>query len=228
MGSGSSGRLGVLDASECPPTFGIPPDMVQGIIAGGYDAVFKSIEGAEDSMEDGIQIVLEKKITKCDIVIGISASGKTPYVLGALKQANKIGASTALIQSNGTKDCKYIDHYLNAIVGPELISGSTRMKAGTAAKMILNMITTVSMIKMNKTHGNIMTDLKVSNHKLLDRGINIISKMISVTEIVAEEYLIKSDGNIKVAIIMYKHSVSCEKANLILAQNNNSLSGIID
>jgi N-acetylmuramic acid 6-phosphate etherase len=228
VGSGTSGRLGVLDASECPPTFGVSPDMVQGIIAGGYDAVFKSIEGAEDSMKDGIQIVLKKKITKCDIVIGISASGTTPYVLGALKQAKEIGASTGLIQSNAAKDYKYIDHYLNAIVGPELISGSTRMKAGTATKMILNMVTTVSMIKMNKTHGNIMTDLKVSNNKLLNRGINIISKMLSVSESIAKEYLIKSDGNIKVAITMYKHGISRKKANSILAQNDNSLSGIID
>ncbi len=228
VGSGTSGRLGVLDASECPPTFGVSPNMVQGIIAGGYDAVFKSIEGAEDSMKDGTQIVLKKKITKCDIVIGISASGTTPYVLGALKQAKEIGASTGLIQSNAAKNYKYIDHYLNAIVGPELISGSTRMKAGTATKMILNMVTTVSMIKMNKTHGNIMTDLKVSNNKLLNRGINIISKMLSVSESIAKEYLIKSDGNIKVAITMYKHGISREKANSILAQNDNSLSGIID
>ena len=190
--------------------------------------VFKSIEGAEDSSKEGKKIVVEKKINNKDIIIGISASGTTPYVLGGLEKANEIGAKTALIQCNLSDKKKYINYYINVIVGPEIISGSTRMKAGTATKMILNMITTISMIKINKTHGNIMMDLKVVNNKLLNRGINIISEMLSINKSTAKKYLIQSDGNIKTAIIMYKHKISLEQANDILVKNNNSLSGIID
>ena len=227
IGSGTSGRLGVLDASECPPTFGTSPDLVQGVIAGGPEAVFKSIEGAEDSKENGVKIIQDKNINKLDIVVGISASGTTPYVLGALKKAYQIGSVTALIQSN-EYEYNYVKHSINAIVGPELISGSTRMKAGTATKMILNMITTISMIKINKTHGNIMSDLKVANDKLLNRGINIITEMLSISKSQAKEYLSQSKGNIKIAVIMCKYDVSVEEAELILNKNNNSLSGIIN
>ena len=227
IGSGTSGRLGVLDASECPPTFGTNPDLVQGIIAGGPEAVFKSIEGAEDSRENGVKIIQDKNISKLDVVVGISASGTTPYVLGALKKAYQIGSVTALIQSN-QYEYNYVKHSINAIVGPELISGSTRMKAGTATKMILNMITTITMIKINKTHGNIMSDLKVANDKLLNRGINIITDMLPISKSQAKEYLSQSGGNIKIAVIMCKYDVSVEEAELILNKNNNSLSGIIN
>jgi len=228
VGSGTSGRLGILDASECPPTFGTNPSMVQGIIAGGSNAVFKSIEGAEDSSDDGEKIIMDKTINDNDVVIGISASGTTPYVLGALRKSYEIGAKTALIQCNVSEKKKYINHHINVIVGPEIISGSTRMKAGTATKIILNMITTISMIKINKTHGNIMSDLKVTNNKLLNRGVKIISKMLSVNNSIAKRYLNKSGGNIKIAIIMHKHKLSLKEANKILLKNNNSLSGIID
>ena len=227
LGSGTSGRLGVLDASECPPTFGTNPDLVQGVIAGGAEAVFKSIEGAEDSKENGVKIIQDKNISKLDVVVGISASGTTPYVLGALKKAYQIGSVTALIQSN-QYEYNYVKHSINAIVGPELISGSTRMKAGTATKMILNMITTITMIKINKTHGNIMSDLKVANDKLLNRGINIITDMLPISKTQAKEYLSQSGGNIKIAVIMCNHDVSLEEAELILNKNNNSLSGIIN
>ena len=227
IGSGTSGRLGVLDASECPPNFGTNTNLLQGIIAGGYEAVFKSIEGAEDSKENGVKIIQDKNISKLDVVVGISASGTTPYVLGALKKAYQIGSVTALIQSN-QYEYNYVKHSINAIVGPELISGSTRMKAGTATKMILNMITTITMIKINKTHGNIMSDLKVANDKLLNRGINIITDMLPISKSQAKEYLSQSGGNIKIAVIMCNHDVSLEEAELILNKNNNSLSGIIN
>ena len=228
IGSGTSGRLGVLDAAECPPTFGTKPSMVQGIIAGGSSAVFESIEGAEDKFDNGIKVVIDKAINSRDIIIGISASGTTPYVLGALKKSYEIGAKTALIQCNISKKEKYINHDINVIVGPEIISGSTRMKAGTATKIILNMISTISMIKINKTHGNIMSDLKIANKKLFNRGLKIVSEMLSVNDIIAKDYLNKSSGSIKIAVIMYKYRVSLEEAQKILDKNNNTLTGIID
>ena len=228
IGSGTSGRLGVLDASECPPTFGVDSSMVQGLIAGGNKAVFKSIEGAEDSDESGAEDILNKSVTSKDCVIGISASGTTPYVHGALKKAYEMGAKTALIQNNSNKHKKYIHHYIDVIVGPEIISGSTRMKAGTATKIILNMISTISMIKLNKTHGNIMSDLKAANNKLLNRSIGIISQMLSVDNSTAILYLNKSNGNIKLATIMYKCGVEIEEAKRILSDNNNSLVNILE
>ena len=228
VGSGTSGRLGVLDAAECPPTFGTDPSMVQGMIAGGSKAVFQSIEGAEDSLNDGMKMIMDKEINNKDIVIGISASGTTPYVLGALEKAYDIGAKTALIQCNVSLGREFIDHNINVVVGPEIISGSTRMKAGTATKIILNMISTISMIKINKTHGNIMSDLKIANNKLLNRGIRTISEILNVDNVTAKKYLEKSKGNIKIAITMHKFKVSLSKAKKILSENNNSLIGIID
>lgn len=228
IGSGTSGRLGILDASECPPTFGVDSSMVQGIIAGGNEAVFKSVEGAEDSNESGLEAILNKSICNKDCVIGISASGTTPYVHGGLKKAYELGAKTALIQSNPNKHKKYINHYIDVIVGPEIVSGSTRMKAGTATKIILNMISTISMIKLNKTHGNIMSDLKVANNKLLNRSIEIISQILSIDNSTAVLYLNKSNGNIKLAAIMYKFGADLEEAKRILSDNNNSLIGILE
>ena len=228
VGAGTSGRLGILDASECPPTFGTDQSMVQGIIAGGPDAVFKSIEGAEDSLDDGGKVVIDMGINPNDVVIGISASGTTPYVLGALKKSYDIGAKTALIECNESKKKNYLNHNISIIVGAEIISGSTRMKAGTATKIILNMISTISMIKINKTHGNIMSDLKLANNKLLDRAIRTVSNILSVEKLVAKKYLKLSNGNIKIAIIMYKNQVSFQEAEKILSKNNNSLIGIID
>jgi len=228
VGAGTSGRLGILDASECPPTFGVDSSIIQGIIAGGKEAVFRSIEGAEDNHNDGMKIISEKSVNDKDIIIGISASGTTPYVLGALKKTHQIGAKTALLQCNLSDEKTYINHHINVIVGPEIISGSTRMKAGTATKIILNMISTISMIKLNKTHGNIMSDLKVANSKLLDRGVRIVSKILSVDSLTASEYLNKSKGNIKLAVIMHKYQIELKEAQKILLKNNNSLIGIID
>ena len=186
------------------------------------------IEGAEDSLDDGKKVIVDMGINPNDVVIGISASGTTPYVLGALKKSYDIGAKTALIECNKSKKKNYLNHNISIIVGAEIISGSTRMKAGTATKIILNMISTISMIKINKTHGNIMSDLKLANNKLLDRAIRTVSNILSVEKSVAKKYLKLSNGNIKIAIIMYKDQISFQEAERILLNNNNSLTGIID
>jgi len=227
IGCGTSGRLGVLDASECPPTFGTEDDLVQGIIAGGYKALSKSVENAEDSYNDGFNIINEKKINNLDIVIGISASGRAPYVHGALNNAQEKGATTSLICCNKIDNKKYINHLLPVVVGPEIITGSTRMKAGTATKMILNMISTTVMIKLNKVFGNLMVDLKLNNKKLLNRAISIIIQISKTNKKNAEKYLKKSNGNVKIAIIMILHNKTSKEAEELLIEHNNSLSQIL-
>ena len=223
VGSGTSGRLGVLDAAECPPTYRTDPEMVQGIIAGGYDALVRSIEGAEDCLEDGAQVVSDHNITATDTVLGITASSSTPFVLGTLEQANKIGALTGLIICNKPPHLEYVNHMISLIVGPEVITGSTRMKAGTATKLVLNMITTTLMIKLNKTYGNLMVDLKASNKKLWDRGARII---VHLTELDYEDslQLLKSaNGEVKTAIIMKKKNCTYEEGVQLLQNVSGSL-----
>ncbi len=220
VGCGTSGRLGVLDASECPPTFGVEDDMVQGIIAGGYKALSKSVENAEDSYEDGYKIIDERKIIKSDIVIGISASGSASYVHGALNSAKKNGCTTALICCNKIKNESYIDHLLSIVVGPEIITGSTRMKAGTATKMVLNMISTTVMVKLNKVYGNLMIDLKLNNKKLVKRAISIIMNIASVNQKTAESFLKKAGGNLRIAIIMIKYKKTFNQSEKMLDKFN--------
>ena len=220
VGCGTSGRLGVLDASECPPTFGVADDMVQGIIAGGYKALSKSVENAEDSYEDGYKIIDERKIIKSDIVIGISASGSASYVHGALNSAKKNGCTTALICCNKIKNESYIDHLLSVVVGPEIITGSTRMKAGTATKMVLNMISTTVMVKLNKVYGNLMIDLKLNNKKLVKRAISIIMNIVSVNQKTAESFLKKAGGNLRIAIIMIKYKKTFNQSEKMLDKFN--------
>ena len=220
VGCGTSGRLGVLDASECPPTFGVADDMVQGIIAGGYKALSKSVENAEDSYEDGYKIIDERKIIKSDIVIGISASGSASYVHGALNSAKKNGCTTALICCNKIKNESYIDHLLSIVVGPEIITGSTRMKAGTATKMVLNMISTTVMVKLNKVYGNLMIDLKLNNKKLVKRAISIIMNIASVNQKTAESFLKKAGGNLRIAIIMIKYKKTFNQSEKMLDKFN--------
>ena len=227
IGCGTSGRLGVLDASECPPTFGVGDNLVQGVIAGGYKALSQSVENAEDSYNDGFNIINEKKINNLDTVIGISASGRAPYVHGALNSAQEKGATTSLICCNAITDEKYINHLLSVIVGPEVITGSTRMKAGTATKMILNMISTTVMIKLNKIFGNLMIDLKLNNKKLLNRAISIIAQISKTDKKNAEKFLKKSNGNVKIAIIMIVYNTTSKKAEEILMKHNNSLIEIL-
>ena len=227
IGCGTSGRLGVLDASECPPTFGVEHDLVQGVIAGGYKALRKSVENAEDSYDDGFNIINEKKINKTDTVIGISASGTAPYVHGALYNSKQKGATTALICCNEGNNKKYISHLLSVIVGPEVITGSTRMKAGTATKMILNMISSTVMIKLNRVFGNLMIDLKLSNKKLFNRAISIIVQLTKSDEKKAEFFLNRANGNVKIAIVMITYNKNFHESEDILMKHNGNLNLIL-
>ena len=226
VGTGTSGRLGVLDAAECPPTFSTNPDMVQGIIAGGYDALVKSIEGAEDIPADGAAAILNYEINAEDIVLGITASSSTPYVLGALEKAKEIGAMTGLLLCNNPPKLEYVDHIISVIVGPEVITGSTRMKAGTATKMVLNMITSTLMIKLNKTYGNLMVDLKASNDKLWDRGTRIIEHLTDLNYDEALNILKSVDGEVKTAVVMEKLKVGVEAARDRLRNHKGSLKDV--
>ena len=228
VGTGTSGRLGVLDAVECPPTFSTNPDMVQGIIAGGYDALVKSIEGAEDVTADGAAAILNYEINAEDIVLGITASSSTPYVLGALEKAKEIGAMTGLLLCNNPPKLEYVDHIISAIVGPEVITGSTRMKAGTATKMVLNMITTTLMIKLNKTYGNLMVDLKASNKKLWDRGTRIISHLTRLDYDDSLQLLQSAKGEVKTAIVMNKKNCTYDDGVQLLKSVSRSLKKALD
>ena len=228
VGAGTSGRLGVLDAAECKPTFGVDDGMVEGIIAGGKNALFMSIEGAEDNIDEVEDIIDEYNISKNDIIIGISCSGTASFVLEFLKQTKNIDSKTALITFNEIDDVNYIDQLLSVHVGPEIITGSTRMKSGTATKMILNMISSISMIKLNKTYGNYMVDLKVINKKLIKRGIHIIKSITGVDSKKAKILLEESNGYVKNAIVMEKLNISFLESKLLLNQYSGSLREILD
>lgn len=223
VGSGTSGRLGVLDAAECPPTFRTDPEMVQGIIAGGYDALVTSIEGAEDLSELGALAIIEKKINERDVVLGITASSTTPFVLGALEKAKTKKALTGLLTCNDYSTVSFIDHVISVVVGPEIITGSTRLKAGTATKMVLNMVTTVAMIKLNKTYGNLMVDLKATNEKLQDRGVRIIMHLTDLCREDAMKLLKSSDNEVKTAVLMEKKKIQKKEAREILKKKSGSL-----
>ena len=204
VGAGTSGRLGVLDASECPPTFGVPPSLVQGIIAGGRRALVRSAEGAEDFPEDGAAAIKKKRVRSKDIVVGLAACGMTPFVHGALKQARKIGAATIFI----TCAPEAVEHIpagiiINPVVGPEVVTGSTRMKAGTATKLVLNSLSTGAMIKLGKVYGNLMVDLKATNEKLRDRSLRIVMEITSLSRPRAKRLLEDAQGKVKAAIVMH-------------------------
>ena len=200
IGAGTSGRLGIIDASECPPTFGISPGLVIGIIAGGDKAIRKAVEFAEDDEEQGWKDLRYYKINKKDVVIGIAASGSTPYVVGALEACNKKGILTACIVCNKKSDVANVAKYkIEVVVGPEFITGSTRMKAGTAQKLVLNMISTSVMIKLGKVKGNKMVDMKLSNKKLVNRGTSMIADELKISYEKANEFLLKH-GSVRNAI----------------------------
>ena len=203
MGAGTSGRLGIVDSSECPPTFNASPNEFIGLIAGGERAFIKAVEGAEDSEDLGKEDLIKRNFCKEDICIGLAASGRTPYVIGGLKYAKSIGAQTVSISCNkNAKVSKFADYPIEAIVGPEILTGSTRLKAGTAQKLILNMISTGAMIRRGKSYQNLMVDLQMNNKKLERRGLNIIKEATGVGENEAKEYIQKSKGSVKVAIVM--------------------------
>ena len=218
VGAGTSGRLGVLDASECPPTFGSDPEMVQGIIAGGFPAILRAQEGAEDLPSGGAAVMDEHAVVERDIVVGIAASGTTPFVHGALERARARGARTAIVACTPISDklLATVDEAIIAIVGPEVVTGSTRLKAGTATKMILNMITTGAMIRIGKTYGNLMVDLKATNEKLKDRSERIVVEVCGVSREEARELLAQSGWSVKTAIVMQKLGVGRDEAERAL------------
>lgn len=229
VGAGTSGRLGILDASECPPTYGVSYDMVQGLIAGGYTAIFKAKEGAEDDFALGKEDLKEKNLTKDDVVCGIAASGRTPYVIGAMRYAKKIGAAVIGITMNPESEmAKLAEIPISVVVGPEVIMGSTRMKAGTAQKMILNMLTTGTMIKLGKVYGNLMVDLKATNEKLYVRAKRIIMIATGVEESTAENILKETNNDVKLSILMLKTRLCKEKAEILLKEHGGYVQRAID
>lgn len=217
VGAGTSGRLGILDASECPPTFGVDKNLVQGIIAGGLKAVTDAVEGAEDNEHAGGEDLKRISLTNKDVVIGIAASGRTPYVIGALKYAKEIGAKTASISNNAnSKIGEIADVAMEVVTGPEIITGSTRLKAGTAQKLVLNMISTTSMIKIGKVYENLMVDVQPTNEKLIERSKKIIMEATGVDYGTAEAYFEKANHQVKAAIVMILLNCSYDDAKLKL------------
>ncbi|HEY8311721.1 MAG TPA: N-acetylmuramic acid 6-phosphate etherase, partial [Gemmatimonadaceae bacterium] len=221
VGAGTSGRLGVLDASECPPTFGTDPEMVQGIIAGGIPALTRSQEGAEDSPETGAREMDGRSVTSLDFIIGIAASGTTPYVHGAIHRARELGAHTAIVACTAPPtslltDC---DVAIVTIVGPEVVAGSTRLKAGTATKLVLNTITTGAMILLGKTYGNLMVDMRASNAKLADRAERIVMEVTGASRERAREQLAAASGMVKTALVMQMMGVDHITAERALASH---------
>ena len=216
VGAGTSGRLGVIDAAECPPTFGTSPETVQAIIAGGNQAMFIAQEGAEDNEAQAIIDLNAKQLTSKDVICGIAASGRTPYVKSAINYAHSIGCKTIMITTSKREEVLArginADVFICPFVGPEVIAGSTRMKSGTAQKLVLNMLTTATMIKLGKTYGNIMVDLQQTNKKLVERSKNIIMTICEVDYNQAGELLSRSNGNVKLAIRMGKSKLDKQSA----------------
>lgn len=221
MGAGTSGRLGVLDASECPPTFGVSADTVVGLIAGGPSAIMKAVEGAEDNRELGAQDLKDHNLAQNDLVIGLAASGRTPYVIGGIEYAKSIGCRTAAITCNeGSAIGKASDCAIDVVVGPEVLTGSTRLKAGTAEKMILNMISTAAMVQIGKSYGNLMVDVVLSNEKLQVRAENIVMQATGVDRETAKRTIASAGGRCKTAITMILADCTKEEAEQRLGQAN--------
>lgn len=228
IGAGTSGRLGILDASECPPTFGVDPSMVQGLIAGGDKAIRDAVEGAEDNKKGAIKQLNDIDFNEKDVLVGIAASGRTPYVIGGLEYAKEIGSPTIAVTCNPDSEVSTVaDISISPVVGPEVIAGSTRMKAGTAQKMVLNMLTTSTMIKLGKVYKNLMVDLQAKNEKLVERCKNIVVKVTNVEKETATKYLEKTNYNVKLAIFLLKTGLEISEARKILKENEGHLSSAI-
>jgi N-acetylmuramic acid 6-phosphate etherase len=224
FGAGTSGRLGVLDASECPPTFRSDPQTVQGVIAGGEKAMFVAQEGAEDSAEGGAKDVDDRNLGKNDVAMGMAAGGTTPYVHGALRRATERGAKTIFLSCVQPLPSEpTVDVVIRPLTGPEVLTGSTRLKAGTATKLILNQITTVSMIQLGKCYENLMVDLRATNVKLWDRGARIIGMLTGLERDASMDLLKRAEGHVKVAIVMHKRNVSIDQARSLLAASSGFL-----
>ncbi|AMW17434.1 N-acetylmuramic acid 6-phosphate etherase [Glaesserella parasuis] len=225
IGAGTSGRLGVLDASECPPTFGVSPEMVKGIIAGGERALRHPIEGAEDNKEAGKQDLQAVEFSPKDVLVGIAASGRTPYVLGALAYAKQLGATTVSIASNPNSAMSQIaDIVIDTVVGAEVLTGSSRMKSGTAQKLVLNMLTTASMILIGKCYQNLMVDVQASNQKLVARAIRIVMQATECSREIAETTLVLAENNAKLAIMMILADLDKDGAEQLLSQQQGKIS----
>ena len=224
VGAGTSGRLGVLDASECPPTFGVPPTMVQGVIAGGRRALVRSVEGAEDRPADGAAAMDRKRIGPRDVVMGIAACGLTPFVRGALQRARRRGAGTIFFTcAPEARKFTKADVVINPVVGPEVVTGSTRMKAGTATKLVLNALTTAAMVRLGKVYGNLMVDLRATNSKLRDRSERIVMAAAGVSRPRAARLLRRAGGRAKLAILMYLGGLDARRAQALLRRADGSL-----
>jgi N-acetylmuramic acid 6-phosphate etherase len=224
VGAGTSGRLGVLDASECPPTFRTDPDQVQGIIAGGEDAMFRAKEGAEDSAPDGAAVIDDKKVGANDVVMGIATGGTTPFVHGALRRAAARGAKTIFFSCmQPVPNEPTVDVVIRPLTGPEVLTGSTRMKAGTATKLVLNQITTLTMVQLGKVYENLMVDLRATNTKLVDRATRMISTLTGAPREEAAKLLKLAGGRVKVAAVMYRRKVDADEAIRLLETHDNSL-----
>jgi N-acetylmuramic acid 6-phosphate etherase len=224
VGAGTSGRLGVVEAAEMPPTFGTSPKLVQAIMAGGQDAVFRAREGVEDNFEEGARIVSQLRVSKRDVIIGVSASGITQFVRGALTGARKKGARIIFVTCwPGTELQNFVDLIIAPAVGPEIIAGSTRLKAGTATKMVLNMLTTLAMIRIGKTYGNLMVDVQTGSEKLRDRAQRIVAMVTGITQDEAGALLRDAKWNVKAAIVMKKAGLSYSQSLRRLKRANDSI-----
>ena len=224
IGAGTSGRLGVLDASECPPTFGVSPEMVKGIIAGGERALRHPIEGAEDSKAQAVVDLQTIQLSSKDVLVGIAASGRTPYVIGALEYAKSLGSVTVSIASNpNSAMANIVDIAIDTVVGPEVLTGSSRLKSGTAQKLVLNMLTTASMILMGKCYQNLMVDVQASNEKLKARAIHIVMQATDCDKALAEETLKQADQNAKLAIMMILSGLDRAQAEALLEKHQGKL-----
>ena len=224
IGAGTSGRLGVLDASECPPTFGVSPEMVKGIIAGGERALRHPIEGAEDSKAQALVDLQTIQFSSKDVLVGIAASGRTPYVIGALEYAKSLGSVTVSIASNpNSAMANIVDIAIDTVVGPEVLTGSSRLKSGTAQKLVLNMLTTASIILMGKCYQNLMVDVQASNEKLKARAIRIVMQATDCDKALAEETLKQADQNAKLAIMMILSGLDRAQAEALLEKHHGKL-----
>lgn len=219
-GAGTSGRLGIMDASECPPTFGTPREQVIGLIAGGHTAILQAVENAEDNREQGAQDLKDIHFSRHDVLVGIAASGRTPYVLGALAYANELGATTVSLTCNpGSAMSQVAAIALTPVVGPEVVTGSSRMKAGTAQKLVLNMLTTGSMIRSGKVYGNLMVDVEATNQKLVQRQVNIVMQATDCDDATASAALTACGGHCKTAILMVLADLAADEAKALLSQH---------
>ena len=229
VGAGTSGRMGVLDASECPPTFSSPPDQVFAIIAGGPDAIVSPREGAEDDPVAGAKAMDDALVGPDDTVVGIASSGRTPFVLGAVKRAGERGATTVGISCNaGTALSALVEHPIEVLVGPEIISGSTRLKAGTAQKLVLNMFSTIVMVQLGKTYGNLMVDLKATNVKLRERAVRMVATIAAKNRHQSLEALEKTGYNVKLAVICLHFGIEADEAAERLSRSDGRLRAALE